>query len=172
MKRVNMYYCHRFICGDSSIESLKEISTWVRRFNKQKKEIIKFFFLTSKRLYESVFDCKIHLDRQECIVHTCRSKFCNHILIAEDCLILGDMQRHCLPKWYRHTNTNLFLLSIVIQFNIFINLNQLFLFFFNSIYLSPRISIPLTDIKSLIELFQYSKFHINLCYFFSHRLFY
>ena len=113
-----------------------------------------------------------HCDRQECTIHSCRSKFCNHILIAENCLILGDMQRQCLPKWYRHTNTNLFLLSIVIQFNIFINLNQLFLFFYNSIYLSPRISIPLTDIKSLIELFQYSKFHINLCYFFSHRLFY
>ena len=55
-------------------------------------------------MYESVFDCKIHLDRQECIVHSCRSNFRIQVMNAEDCLILGDMQWQCLPEWDMQTD--------------------------------------------------------------------
>ena len=43
-------------------------------------------------------------DKQECTMHSCRSKFCNRILIAINCLVLGDMHRQCLPEWHMQTN--------------------------------------------------------------------
>ena len=55
-------------------------------------------------MYESVFDCKIHLDRQECIVHSCRSNFRIQVMNAEECLILGDSVTACLPEWDMQTD--------------------------------------------------------------------
>ena len=39
-----------------------------------------------------------HADRQECTIHSCRSKFCNRVVIAKDCAIPAYFLRACFIK--------------------------------------------------------------------------